>query len=380
MNSVDYDYLVIGAGAVGLAVAAELSARGSVLVVEAKERAGTGTSSRNSEVVHAGIYYPVGSLKARLCMAGRKIIEELAAAGEIEYKKIGKLIVAVNEGERKPLNELYENARSCGVEELERLSGDEVKRLEPNVKAVEGVFSHATGILSAHSLMNYYQKKAKQAGADFLFGSPVEAIERKNVFYKVIVNDLGKNQSEVTSQFVINCGGLYADVVLSKAGIDADRIGVSQVWSKGYYYQAVGLPNTIMSHLVYPVPTRPITFLGVHATIDLGGSIKFGPTAEPMNDRVEDYSLQEKCPQQVVDDIARYLPCIRDYTLEPIMAGIRAKLNRPGQAHVDFDIRECSEIGLPGFVNLCGIESPGLTASPAIGKYVAGLVGKRDEG
>jgi L-2-hydroxyglutarate oxidase LhgO len=241
---------------------------------------------------------------------------------------------------------------------------------------VEAVFSHATGILSAHSLMNYYQKKAKQAGADFLFGSPVVRIAKKNSSYKISVSDHGNSQSEVISRCVINCSGLYADEVLGKAGIDTKEIGVAQTWSKGYYYRAEGMPSTAMNHLVYPVPTRPITFLGVHATIDLGGSIKFGPTAVPMDDRVEDYSLPEKCPLQVVDDIARYLPCIRDYTLEPIMAGIRAKLQRPGQAHRDFHIKECTDIGLPGFVNLCGIESPGLTASPAIGKYVAGLLAK----
>ncbi|RQV94754.1 NAD(P)/FAD-dependent oxidoreductase [bacterium] len=373
--SLDYDVVVIGAGVVGLSVAAELGPRARVLVVETCAGIGYGTSSRNSEVVHAGIYYPVGSLKARLCVLGRRIIQDLAAKGEIDYAKVGKLIVAVEPVESKSLNELFENARRNGVEEMERLTAREIKVLEPNVQCIEGVLSHSTGILSAHSLMNYFSRKARQAGVDFLYNSPASSIKFMKPGYVVGVRDQGA-LTEVTCRCVVNCAGLYADQVAELIGIDTARQSLSQVWSKGYYYRANGLPLTSINRLVYPVPTRLITTLGVHATIDLGGGIKFGPTGEYLENKVEDYSLPATVSKQVVDDIARYFPMIRDYELEPIMAGIRAKLQKPGQAHRDFHIRECRDMGLPGFVNLCGIESPGLTAAPAIGKYVTGLLAR----
>lgn len=375
LYSLDYDVVVIGAGVVGLSVAAELGPRARVLVVEARKGIGYGTSSRNSEVVHAGIYYPVGSLKARLCVLGRRIIQDLAARGDIQYEKIGKLIVAVEPVESKSLNELYENARRNGVEEMERLSAREIKDLEPHVKCIEGVLSHSTGIISAHGLMNHFSRKARQAGVDFLYKSPVQSIRKMSPEYIVGIDDQGAI-TEVKCRCVVNCAGLYADQIAEMIGIDTEKRALAQVWSKGYYYRANGLPQTSFKRLVYPVPTRLITTLGVHATVDLGGQIKFGPTGEYLDKKLEDYTLPAVVAQEVTDDIARYFPMIRDYELEPIMAGIRAKLQKPGQAHRDFHIHECSDMGLPGFVNLCGIESPGLTASPAIGKYVTGLLAR----
>jgi L-2-hydroxyglutarate oxidase LhgO len=374
MNSFDYDYIVIGAGVVGLAVAAELSLRGRVLVIEAAGKRGMGTSSRNSEVVHAGIYYPVGSLKARLCVAGRKIIESLAAEGRIKYQRVGKLIVAVEELEVKSLNDLYENARRCGVEDMERLDKLEIANLEPAVHAIAAVYSKSTGIVGAHSLMDYFFHRALRHDADFVYASPVTKIRHIEAGYVITVTDADGRDEEVTGRCLVNSAGLYADEVAQVAGFDPTGLQIKQVWAKGYYYRADGLAHSTISHLVYPVPLRPLDTLGVHATLDLGGGIKFGPTSGYLAERCEDYSLPVRCPDEVKHDIARYLPSIQDYTLEPIMAGIRAKLQKSGQAHRDFHIHECSAFGKPGLVNLCGIESPGLTAAPAIGKYVAGLL------
>ncbi len=376
----DYDFCVIGAGVVGLAVAAELASRGSVIVLEKCEKFGQGTSSRNSEVVHAGLYYAAGSLKVQLCVEGRKMIEELAAAGKFGYLKIGKYIVATDERERELLVQLKANAERCGVMELRWADVNELREQEPDVRAVAALYSPNTGIVDSHGMMNYFRTKAIEEGADFAYEAEVRKIENRKLKtedpdaeesgYRVTVVD----GSEITARCVVNCAGLYADEVAQMAGMDVHALGLELKWSRGVYYgidSAVGLH---VSHLVYPVPDHARASLGVHACVDLNGGIRFGPTAEPPMQKHEDYSPPSGGVERVAEGLSRFLPKVRAKDLYPVMVGIRPKLSGPGESTRDFYIQEESAQGLPGLVNLIGIESPGLTAAPAIAAHVARMI------
>ncbi len=392
----DYDYCVIGAGVVGLAVAAELAPRGSVIVLEKCEKFGQGTSSRNSEVIHAGLYYAAGSLKARLCIEGRKIIEDLAAQGKFGYSKIGKYIVATDERERELLAQLKANAERCGVTELRWADADELREQEPDVRAIGALFSPNTGIVDSHGMMNCFRRVAVDEGADFAYDAEVRKIEnRKSKIenapraeesgYQITVAD----GTEITTRCVVNCAGLYADEVARIAGMDVHTLGLELRWSRGVYYGIDSAAGLQVSHLVYPVPDHARASLGVHVCVDLSGGIRFGPTAEYLREKIEDYAppqfSQSPPPptppvnggeniERVAVGLSRYLPKVRAEDLYPVMVGIRPKLSGPGEPVGDFYIHEESARGLPGFVNLIGIESPGLTAAPAIAALVGQMI------
>ncbi len=362
---------VIGGGVVGLAIAAELSARYSPLILtERNQKYGQETSSRNSEVIHAGIYYPPGSLKAGLCVEGREILYSLCARHEIPYRKITKVITATTASELNDLEEIYARGRENGAP-LEMLTRDQVQSLEPQIVSVGGVFSPTTGIISAHGLMDYFAGAARQAGATIQTRCTVVGISRRTADYEILIDE-GGTRSTFTSERVINAAGLEADTIAAYAGIDVDGEGYRLVYSKGCYFALPPRMSGSVTRLVYPVPTKHS--LGVHAVVDLGGRLKFGPDATYLSSRSLDYRVPEEKRHQFAESVRRILPFIQDDDLTPDMCGIRPKLQREGEPPRDFIIREESEKGLPGFVNLIGIESPGLTASPAIARLVARLI------
>ncbi len=363
--------MVVGAGVVGLAIASELARRDrDLFIVEREERYGMGASSRNSEVIHAGIYYPKGSLKAELCVKGNRMLYSICRENRIPHKRLGKLIVATNEEEMKTIEGLYRQGRENGAEGLEMIDEEMIRRFEPEVRAIGAIYSPSTGILDAHALMDHFYRKARRnSGVDpLILGTEVVGIEPKGDGYRVEIVGV-EGRASVEARVVINSAGLHADRVAEMVGIDADREGYRIHPCKGDYFSLSGRPPVKM--LIYPEPPKGGAGLGIHATPDLTGRIKFGPNAyyvKEINYRVE------SGVEEFWRDIIKYLPSIRREDLHPDMAGIRAKLQGPGQPFRDFVIRHEEDKGFPGFINLIGIESPGLTASPAIAEMVENMV------
>ena len=367
----DTGVTIIGAGVVGLAVAARLApGHPGLIVIDRNPRHGMETSSRNSGVVHAGIYYAAGSLKATLCREGRDRLYDLCARHDIPCRKTGKLVTATSEEERPALAKVFETARQNGVA-LEGLSGAQARALEPHVQSIEGLWSAESGIVDAHGLMDHFLRKALAAGATLYPEATVEAIERAPGGYRLALRRDGEPES-LTSERVINSAGLEADTVAGLAGIDVDAAGYRQHWCKGSYFSAASRCARLVSTLVYPVPAADS--LGVHVVLDTGGRLRFGPDAEYLSERRPDYRVEPAKRRAFADAARRLLPGIADEDLEPDISGIRPKLQAKGGPARDFVIAEESARGLPGFVNLLGIESPGLTAAPAIAERVARLV------
>ncbi|MBI5641256.1 MAG: NAD(P)/FAD-dependent oxidoreductase [Nitrospirae bacterium] len=361
---------IIGAGVVGLAIAKELSAKYSdIVVLERHESFGKETSSRNSEVIHSGIYYPEGSLKARLCVEGARQLYELCQANLIPFKKTGKLIVAAEQSEVKGLEGLYEKGRRNSVEGLSLLDSGDVRRLEPDVRAVSALHSPDTGIIDSHSLMKSLYTMAVAKGVMFSFQSEVAALEREKDGFVVRIR---QEDYSFGSKIVINSAGLSSDSVAGLAGMDIEARGYKLKYCKGSYFSyAKASP---VSMLVYPVPHEELIGLGVHATLDLGGRLRFGPDAEYV-DHV-DYAVDPGKRDSFYEGAVRIIPGLDREAFIPDMAGIRPKLYGEGDKVRDFVISDEADKGLPGLINLVGIESPGLTASPAIAKMVAGMVQK----
>ncbi len=363
-----FDITIIGAGVIGLAVAEELSRRfKDVLLLEKNDSHGQETSSRNSEVIHAGIYYPEGSLKALLCVEGRKLLYEACEKRNIPFRRTGKLIVATKPEEEGALEALLGKAQLNGVDDLLLLSGRVVHSLEQEVIASAGLLSPSTGIIDSHRLMRSLLVGAAQQGVTTALRSCVTAARFDGVLYDLEVNG---GDYRVSTRVVVNSAGLQSDRVAALAGIDVDREGYRLKHYKGSYFSASPPPR--IRHLVYPVPTPKHEGLGVHATIDLGGRVRFGPDVEYVDGI--DYRVDEGKRDAFHESILTYLPFLAKESLSPDMCGIRPKLQGPGEDVRDFVISEESRLGLPGWVNLVGIESPGLTACLAIAKHVSNLV------
>jgi L-2-hydroxyglutarate oxidase LhgO len=366
----DTEVTVVGAGVVGLAVAARLARRHPELVLlERRERHGSETSSRNSEVVHAGMYYPTGSLKARLCVDGNARLYAFCARHEVPHRRTGKLIVALADEERPALEQLLERGRANGVE-LSMLDGSAARALEPEVPAVAALLSPNTGIVSAHGLMDVLLHQARQAGAIVQARSELVALERRSSDYALTVRTAGALET-FTSERVVNAAGLESDTVAALAGIDVDAAGYRLYHCKGSYFSVAPARAGLVSRLVYPVPGH--VSLGVHAVIGLDGRLRFGPDADYLPERGADYAVDPGKRAAFGAAVRRLVPALRDEDLEPDTAGIRAKLQGPGHGFRDFVIAEEAARGLPGLVNLVGIDSPGLTSALAIAEEVASL-------
>lgn len=367
----DTPLTVVGAGVVGLAVAARLAARFPELVVlERRERHGTETSSRNSEVVHGGLYYPEGSLKARLCVRGRQLLYELCERAGVPHRRIGKLIVATRPEETAQLERLLAVGRANGVE-LEPLSADGCRRLEPAVPAFAGLVSPTTGIVSAHGLMEALLAAARARGAILQPRAEVVGIARTNAGYHLELRT-PEGVETLVSERVVNAAGLDSDRVAALAGVDVAAAGYRLHWWKGSYFAVAGPRARLLSRLVYPVPT-PVS-LGVHAVLGLDGRLRFGPDAEHLGERRPDYVVAEAKRAAFGAAIRRLVPAIEDADLSPDIAGIRPRLQGPGEGFRDFVVAEETARGLPGLVNLVGIDSPGLTAALAIAEEVDRLL------
>lgn len=357
------DCVIIGAGVVGLAVARRLALSGrEVLVLEKEDGIGTETSSRNSEVIHAGIYYPHGSNKARYCVAGRVALYRYCQVRNIPHKRIGKLIVATDPEQMTTLRQLLRKGKKNGVTDLELLPPGVASGLEPDLRCVGAVLSPSTGIIDSHAFMLALQADAESAGAVFAFGCPV--IEGRLASPGAVLSCTEDGSYQLKAQAVVNAAGLHATALAAKLSGLAPRCLPSLYLAKGNYYELEGA--TPFRHLIYPVPEK--AGLGVHLTLDLSGRGRFGPDVEWVSNI--HYDVDPHRAASFYEAIRRYWPALRQGSLHPGYAGIRPKLAPPGGASTDFLIQGPTMHGRPGLVNLFGIESPGLTAALAIADEV----------
>lgn len=362
---------VIGGGVVGLAVAAACARRHAPLIL-CERNAGYGreTSSRNSEVIHAGMYYPPGSLKARLCVEGKEILYSLCRRYDIPFRNTGKIITATTSEEEERLESIYVRGMENGVP-LERLTAARVRELEPHIVSAGGILSPSTGIISAHGLMDYFAARVREEGGTIQPRCRVVGITRAGGEYQITIAE-GETISSFRSERVVNAAGLEADTVAGLTGIDVEAAGYRLHYSKGSYFSVPAAYGRLVSRLVYPVPGTES--LGIHVVLDLAGRLRFGPDVEPIAGREIDFRVDESRRVAFGPAVRKILPAVRDEDLTPDICGIRPRLHRPGEPPRDFIIREESDRGLPGFINLIGIESPGLTASPAIARTVAAIL------
>ena len=353
------DAVVIGAGVVGLAVARALARAGrEVLVLERHDVIGSETSSRNSEVIHAGIYYPTGSLKAAMCVRGKAMLYAHCADYHVPHKRVGKVIVATSEQQFAVLEAYRRQARLNGAGELPWLDRAEVLALEPHVDALAGVYSETTGIIDSHAFMLSLEGDLAAGGGMIAFLTAVQDLERRPAGVRVHCADMA-----IDARIVVNSAGLAAPILAGRLGREGRGY-----YAKGHYYALAGASP--FKHLVYPVAEAG--GLGVHVTIDMGGQAKFGPDVVWQDD--EDYGFDGVDIARFADAIRRYYPALDETRLNPGYTGIRPKLAPAGEPASDFVIEGPAQTGVPGFVNLLGIESPGLTASLAIAERVANLL------
>jgi L-2-hydroxyglutarate oxidase LhgO len=372
----DFDIVIIGAGVIGLAIASELARSAvnkSILVLEQACSFGQETSSRNSEVVHGGMYYPAHTLKSSLCVEGRKLLYEICVKQDIPYKKIGKLIIATENEELPALDGLREQGKSNGVSGLRLVSATELRQMEPNLNGIAALFSEETGIVDSHRLMEYFLQSAQEKDVVVAYHSLVFAIAKMGCGYRITVKN-NEEILEINSSVVINCAGLDSDTIAELAGINLKKYKYELYYCKGQYFRVSSGKTKLLNRLVYPVPKPKSGGLGVHATLDLGGGLRLGPDDRYLNNRIKDYSVDESKKRDFYLSTIKFMPFIDEEDLSADTAGIRPKLQEAAGEFRDFVIKEESEAGFPGLINLIGIESPGLTACPAIAKYVKGLL------
>jgi L-2-hydroxyglutarate oxidase LhgO len=367
VQSEKVDCVVIGAGVVGLAIARRMALAGrEVILLEEEGEIGAHTSSRNSEVIHAGIYYPKGSLKARFCVAGRNMLYRYCAERGIAHRRCGKLIVASSAAEEPELARIAAAAAANGVGDLKRLDTAEIAGMEPALKATAALLSPSTGIIDSHELMLAYQGEAEEHGSMIAFHAPVLSGRVGEGNTRLSVG--GDAPMELDCRTVINSAGLGAPGIAARLeGFPAEH-APRQWLAKGNYFTLTPMPP--FSRLIYPVPEPG--GLGVHLTLDLAGRARFGPDVEWIDEM--DYAVDPARGERFYAAIRKYWPDLPDESLAPGYAGIRPKLGPKGTPPADFVIQGPAVHGVPGLVNLFGIESPGLTASMAIAEYVAGLI------
>ena len=361
------DCVVIGAGVVGLAVARALALAGrEVVILEEAGAIGTETSSRNSEVIHAGIYYPPGSLKAVLCVEGKARLYRYCEERNIAHRRCGKLIVATTTEQVAALHRIQAQAAANGVSDLRLLTADEAQAMEPALRCVAALHSPSTGIVDSHGLMHSYQGEAEDRGAMRALQSPVTGGEVQTA--GIVLDVGGTEPMQIFARTVINSAGLMAQrFAAALRGFPADRVPPCY-FAKGNYFSLTG--RSPFTHLIYPVPEA--AGLGVHLTLDLGGQARFGPDVEWIAEI--DYDVDLRRADGFYRAIRDYWPGLKDGQLAPGYAGVRPKLSGPDQPAGDFMIQGPQEHGIPGLVNLFGIESPGLTASLALAERVAQIV------
>ena len=374
-DSIDrVDCVVIGAGVVGLAVARALAMAGrDVTIVEAAQAIGTGISSRSSEVIHAGIHYRPGSLKARLCVRGKALMYAFCEARHVPHRRIGKLVVATDASQLAALEQVLVNARESDVDDCTRLDVGQAAALEPAVACVAAVWCPSTGIVDSHALMLALLADAEAHGATLALSSRIDGgrVVPDGVELRVAS---GGDAYALQATRVVNCASLDATrVARAIDGMPSDRVPIVHL-AKGNYFALLG--RAPFGHLIYPLPEPD--GLGVHVTPDLGGQAKFGPDVEWLGDvpidQPLDYAVDPRRAERFAEVVRRYWPALPDDALAPAYSGIRPKLSGPGEAAADFAIAGPREHGVDGLIHLFGIDSPGLTSSLAIGEVVAAMV------
>ena len=362
MNT-DVDCIVAGGGVVGLAVARALARAGTeVIVLERAGHIGTETSSRSSEVVHAGIYYPPGSLKSTLCVRGRDLLYDFCERKGIAYARLGKLIVATDAADRAKLDYYQARAAAAGVE-LTQLSAVEARELEPELRCAAALWSPMTGIVDSHELMLGLLADIEARDGTIVCNTEVGGVTPSNEGFNVVTND-----GTIGSRMFVNSAGLGAQALARRiSGLGASLIP-PEYYAIGHYYTLVG--RSPFRHLVYP--TAGDHGLGIHVTLDTAGQARFGPDVRWLDD--VNYAFDDSRRDEFISAVATYYPDVRNRELAPGYTGIRPKLVGPGQPAADFVVSGVDQHGIPGLINLFGIESPGLTAALAIGEYVAKML------
>jgi L-2-hydroxyglutarate oxidase LhgO len=365
------DIIIIGAGIIGLSIATALSRRNrNIIVIEKEKSFGRGASSRNSEIIHSGIYYKKDSLKARLCIEGRELLYQFCQQRNIPYKKTGKMIVATNDDEAKELELLLKAGDANGVKDACLIDRNDVKKREPDIEAFCAIYSPSTGIVDTHQLMKRLQNIAENRGVIFAYDCEVIGIDKRKESYSIKISDVDGEELVLSAKALINCAGLFSDKIARMAGIDIEKNGYKICYSKGEYFRVSNKKAASLNHLIYPTPENES--LGIHTVMDVGGGLKIGPNAY-YTDKI-DYDVDPAKREIFYRFAKRFLPFLELNDLSPDIAGIRAKLQVEGESERDFVISDEADKGFPGFINLIGIESPGLTASLAIAKYVESMI------
>tara|TARA_Y100000590_G_scaffold85525_1_gene95654 strand:- start:166 stop:1248 length:1083 start_codon:yes stop_codon:yes gene_type:complete len=355
-----FDITIIGAGIVGLAIAEELSRfHKNILVIDKEKTFGQHISSRNSEVIHSGFYYPFDSLKSKLCIKGNELLYAFAQSYHINYKKCGKLIIANSSSDSQKLKKIMDNAQKCGLKNLSILNREESKKIEPLVNCVESLWVPSTGIIDSHGVMSKLEFLSRQRDVSFAYKTKINSISKINDYYELTFDDV---DTLIKSNTVINSAGLWSDKVSSMLGIDDYKIE----YYKGDYYKSRNIKN--LNCLIYPIPK--ISSLGIHSVLSLNGDVSFGPNIYKV-DKIK-YSIDDTFKDQYLLEIKQLLD-VKNIEIDEDFSGIRPKIKFDGNFN-DFIIKNEVKKGYKNFINLIGIDSPGLTSSLAIAKYVNNLI------
>ncbi len=370
----DYDILIVGAGVIGLSIAYNLAGSGSkILVIEKEDNYGKGISSRNSEVVHSGIYYPEGSQKHRLCIRGRELLKEFCKNNNVWYNECGKLIVAQH-NQIDDLNKLYNQAIKNGIKSVKEISNLDIKNISPLISAKAALFIDCTSIFSSHDFMSRLYNHSYNDDHDYLFKTSIESVNQNSYGYEITIKNAYDDFEKFTCRSVVNCSGLSSDII-SDFVIKNDASTPKISFSKGCYFKLSSRWKNAFKSLIYPIPDLKNQTLGIHLTIDRDSNARLGPDAKIIDK--EDYIVNESDLEKFYLAAKTYIPKLKKHDLAPDYAGIRPKIKNRDGKFSDFHIKEEIEFGLPGWFNLIGIESPGLTSSLAIGEKISQILNVR---
>jgi L-2-hydroxyglutarate oxidase LhgO len=368
----DAEITIIGAGVIGLAIAEKISRKyDNIFLIEKNQTFGQETSSRNSEVIHAGIYYPKGSLKSKLCVEGKDLLYDYCKKFDIPINKCGKLIVATSDEEIPVIEGIKKTAAGNGVA-LSIIEREQIAEMEPEVFALKALWSSTTGIIDSHSLMKRFETNILNNGGQVVYSSEVTGIKKLEKGYEVSIINPDKTKYSFTTGILINSAGLTSDKVAEMAGLKDENLKI--MFCKGEYFRINPPKNRLINRLIYPVPHHNMEGIGIHVTIDMSGGVKLGPDVTYLNSNDYDYRVDPSKQEAFWSSARKFLPFLEPDDIAPEMAGIRPKIQKPGDPIRDFYIMEESNRGYKGFINLIGMESPGLTSCLAIANYVYKLL------
>tara|TARA_B100002052_G_scaffold297746_1_gene329235 strand:- start:1240 stop:2361 length:1122 start_codon:yes stop_codon:yes gene_type:complete len=369
----DYNIIIIGAGVIGLSIARSLGELGhdSILVIEKEKKYGSGVSSRSSEVIHSGIYHSNDYFKSKLCIEGRTLLYEYCDKNKVFYKNCGKIIVTSLNNERN-LRKLYEYGKSKGLDQIYLINKTDINQLEPNVSGDLGILINYTGIIDSHSLMRSFYNESIGYDCDFLFATSLLDASYQNPGYTLKIKTSNYAKEEVSANWIINAAGLSSDVV---AKMLSKNINTPELYfSKGSYVSLASKWKNKFNHLVYPMPEKNYDSLGVHITFDQSGDARLGPDSVSLSRKIENYNFDNNIIDKFYSEASKYIPTLSKNDLSPAYIGIRPKIISNNSSIKDFYINHEASKGFKGWINLIGIESPGLTSSISIGNLVSKLV------